>query len=76
MSSVILDRAVYVFLLGILVLNCFTVFGTEAQPLAQNECTFLEQLHSSLLCLTICCQDFVLGILLHFLLLFNRTNIL
>lgn len=45
------DRAVPVLLLGILLLNCFIEFGTDAQaPLAQNEGTFLEQLHSSLLC--------------------------
>jgi hypothetical protein len=51
MGSVVLDRAVYVLVLGILVLNCFTEFGTDAQaPLAQDEGTFLEQLHSSLLC--------------------------
>ncbi|XP_059443383.1 probable LRR receptor-like serine/threonine-protein kinase At1g53430 isoform X3 [Corylus avellana] len=38
MGSVVFDRAVCVLVLGILVLNCFTEFGTDAQaPLAQNE---------------------------------------
>lgn len=36
-------KVVYVTVLGILVLNCFTTeFGTNAQPLAQNEGTYIS----------------------------------
>ncbi|XP_062169214.1 probable LRR receptor-like serine/threonine-protein kinase At1g53430 [Alnus glutinosa] len=49
MGSVISDRAVPVLLLGILLLNCFTEFGTDAQaPLAQNEVKALEAISTKL----------------------------
>ncbi|KAG6634333.1 probable LRR receptor-like serine/threonine-protein kinase At1g53430 isoform X1 [Carya illinoinensis] len=48
MGFLISDKIVYVLVLSISVLNCLTEFGTNAQPLAQNEVKALEAITTKL----------------------------